>query len=75
GSGPSALYGVLPGLIRHLRGAPELELGLLEMTTLQQAEALKSGGIDIVFGRIRFDDRGTRKSVPSEEPLVAAQGA
>ncbi|SQC68342.1 transcriptional regulator [Pseudomonas aeruginosa] len=38
---PSALYGVLPELIRHLRGDPELELGLLEMTTLQQVEALK----------------------------------
>ncbi|MBN0872505.1 LysR family transcriptional regulator, partial [Pseudomonas aeruginosa] len=43
---PSALYGVLPELIRHLRGDPELELGLLEMATLQQVEALKSGRID-----------------------------
>ncbi|MDQ4349834.1 LysR family transcriptional regulator, partial [Pseudomonas aeruginosa] len=69
---PSALYGVLPELIRHLRGDPELELGLLEMTTLQQVEALKSGRIDIGFGRIRIDDPAIRQSVLSEEPLVAA---
>ncbi|HGM4478389.1 LysR family transcriptional regulator [Pseudomonas aeruginosa] len=68
----SALYGVLPELIRHLRGDPELELGLLEMTTLQQVEALKSGRIDIGFGRIRIDDPAIRQSVLSEEPLVAA---
>ncbi len=59
-------------LIRHLRGDPELELGLLEMTTLQQVEALKSGRIDIGFGRIRIDDPAIRQSVLSEEPLVAA---
>lgn len=69
---PSALYGVPPELIRHLRGDPELELGLLEMTTLQQVEALKSGRIDIGFGRIRIDDPAIRQSVLSEEPLVAA---
>lgn len=69
---PSALYGVLPEPIRHLRGDPELELGLLEMTTLQQVEALKSGRIDIGFGRIRIDDPAIRQSVLSEEPLVAA---
>jgi DNA-binding transcriptional LysR family regulator len=38
---------VLPELIRELRQDSELELGLSEMTTLQQVEALKSGRIDI----------------------------
>jgi len=58
GFAPSTLYGVLPELIRRLRNhdALELELGLSEMTTLQQVEALKAGRIDVGFGRIRIDD-------------------
>ena len=46
GFAPSTLYGVLPELIRRLRsGEPlELELGLSEMTTLQQVQALADAG-------------------------------
>ena len=40
GFAPSTLYTVLPELIRELRQDSELELGLNEMTTLQQVEAL-----------------------------------
>jgi len=50
GFAPSTLYNVLPELIRELRQDSELELGLSEMTTLQQVDALKSGRIDIAFG-------------------------
>lgn len=71
GFAPSTLYAVLPELIRELRKDPELELGLNEMTTLQQVEGLKAGRIDIGFGRIRIDDPAIHQRVLSEDPLVA----
>lgn len=71
GFAPSTLYAVLPELIRELRGDSELELGLHEMTTLQQVEALKAGRIDIGFGRMRFDDPAIHQQVLREDPLVA----
>ncbi|MED5611750.1 LysR family transcriptional regulator [Pseudomonas sp. JH-2] len=71
GFAPSTLYAVLPELIRELRADTELELGLQEMTTLQQVEALKSGRIDIGFGRMRFDDPAIHQQVLREDPLVA----
>lgn len=71
GFAPSTLYTVLPELIRELRKDNELELGLSEMTTLQQVDALKSGRIDIAFGRIRIDDPAIQQQVLREDPLVA----
>jgi DNA-binding transcriptional LysR family regulator len=73
GFAPSTLYGVLPELIRRLRShdALELELGLSEMTTLQQVEALKGGRIDVGFGRIRIDDPAIVQRVLTEDRLVA----
>ena len=73
GFAPSTLYGVLPELIRRLRSheALELELGLSEMTTLQQVEALKAGRIDVGFGRIRIDDPAIVQRVLVEDRLVA----
>jgi len=71
GFAPSTLYTVLPELIRELRQDSELELALSEMTTLQQVEALKSGRIDIGFGRIRIDDPAIQQQVLREDPLVA----
>ncbi|WP_435608115.1 LysR family transcriptional regulator [Pseudomonas knackmussii] len=71
GFAPSTLYAVLPELIRELRRDSELELGLQEMTTLQQVEALKAGRIDIGFGRIRIDDPAIHQQVLREDPLVA----
>lgn len=71
GFAPSTLYAVLPELIRELRRDTDLELGLQEMTTLQQIEALKSGRIDIGFGRIHFDDAAIHQEVLREDPLVA----
>lgn len=65
---------MLPELIRRLRsGEPlALELGLSEMTTLQQVQALKAGRIDIGFGRIRIDDPAILQTVLTEDRLVAA---
>ncbi|MFD2645197.1 LysR family transcriptional regulator [Pseudomonas japonica] len=71
GFAPSTLYALLPELIRELREDPELELGLHEMTTLQQVEALKAGRIDIGFGRIHVADDAIHQQVLREDPLVA----
>lgn len=71
GFAPSTLYTVLPELIRELRQDNELELGLSEMTTVQQVEALKTGRIDIAFGRIRIDDSAIDQQVLCEDRLVA----
>ncbi len=72
GFAPSTLYGALPELIRRLRASGEIELGLTEMVTLQQVEALKSGRIDIGFGRIHIDDAAVVQKVIRQDPLVAA---
>lgn len=72
GFAPSTLYGELPELIRQLRASGEVELGLSELITLQQVEALKNGRIDIGFGRIRIDDPAVVQEVIRQDPLVAA---
>jgi DNA-binding transcriptional LysR family regulator len=70
---PSTLYGHMPALIRQLRQLNTLvEIGLVEMTTLQQFEALKSGRIDIGVGRILIKDEEIERLVLTDEPLVVA---
>ena len=70
---PSTLYGVLPEVIRRFRAAePSVEVGLSELTTIQQLEALKAGRIDVGFGRLRFDDPDIAGKVVTEEKVVAA---
>lgn len=70
---PSALYGFLPELIRSFRQTNGgVEVMLIEMTTIQQAEALKAGRIDAGFGRLPLDDPELLCEVLVEEPLVAA---
>jgi DNA-binding transcriptional LysR family regulator len=73
---PSVLYGVLPELIRELRGDDsQVEVGLTEMITVQQLEALKSGRIDLAFGRLAFHDPAIVQQVVMAETLVAAMPA
>lgn len=70
---PSVLYGFLPELIRLVRGSDAaLEVGLSELTTVQQLEALKAGRIDIGFGRIVLDDPAITRTVVMAEPLMVA---
>ena len=70
---PSTLYGFLPDLIRRFRsGLQGVEVGLSELTTLQQAEGLKAGRIDVGFGRLVLDDPALHGEVVLQEALVAA---
>ncbi len=69
----SVLYGHLPELVREFRrAAPEVEVHLVELVSLEQIGALKDGRIDIGFGRVRFDDDEVRRIILREEPLMAA---
>ena len=69
----STLYGELPMLTQKLREAyPDVDVQLLELTTMQQIAALKSGRIDIGFGRLRINDRSVSRVILREERLVIA---
>lgn len=69
----STLYGMLPKLIRRFRAEQNrVKITLHEMSSLEQIEALKTGNIDVGFGRIRHEDPNVRRIVLREEPLVVA---
>ena len=69
----STLYGGLPMLVRKLRhGYPDVDIQLVELTSMQQFAALKSGRIDVGFGRIRSNDTTVARTVLREERLVLA---
>jgi LysR family transcriptional regulator, benzoate and cis,cis-muconate-responsive activator of ben and cat genes len=66
----STLNEQLPELIRRFRlTAPDVEILLLDLTTLEQTSALKEGRIDIGFGRLRYNDDGITHRVIREEKL------
>lgn len=70
---PSVLYARLPDIIRSFRrAAPDVDLCLTEMMSIEQIAALKEGRIDVGFGRLRFDDPAIKREVLREEKLVAA---
>lgn len=69
----STIYARLPELIRAFRAAaPDVDIRLVESSTLDQISALKDGMIDVGFGRIRFEDPAIRRTVLRHEQLVAA---
>jgi DNA-binding transcriptional LysR family regulator len=69
----STIYARLPDLIREFRkAAKNVELVMVESTTLEQIAALKDGRIDIGFGRIRFEDPAVRRVILRHERLIAA---
>ena len=71
---PSVFYGQLPSLVRRLRQRSNIEVVLHELKTAEQVEALKTGKIDIGFGRIRVPDLGSdvEQTVLFQEPIVVA---
>lgn len=69
----STIYARLPEMIREFRKvAPDVEIVMVESTTLEQIAQLKDGRIDVGFGRIRFDDPAVRRIVLHNERLIAA---
>jgi LysR family transcriptional regulator, benzoate and cis,cis-muconate-responsive activator of ben and cat genes len=69
----STLYGGLPPLMRKLRQhAPELDVQMVELMSVQQVQALKEGRIDIGFGRVRHSDPNVAGIILREERLAVA---
>lgn len=69
----STLYGGLPMVVRKLRqDYPDVDIQLVELTSQQQFAALKSGRIDVGFGRIRGNDSTVARTILREERLVLA---
>lgn len=69
----STIYGPIPELIRRFRAeAPDLNVELVEMNTLQQMNALKEGRIDAGLGRLAFEDATVSRHVIEHERLMAA---
>lgn len=70
---PSVLYGYMPRFIGDLNKLDSrVEIGLIEMTTLQQFDALKTGRIDIGIGRLTLEDDDISRLVLRDEGLVVA---
>ncbi|MCC8395934.1 LysR family transcriptional regulator [Paraburkholderia sp. MMS20-SJTR3] len=67
----SVLYAGLPTLLRKLRqNAPELDIQMVELMSMQQIDALKEGRIDIGFGRVHHNDPNVAGIVLREERLA-----
>jgi LysR family transcriptional regulator, benzoate and cis,cis-muconate-responsive activator of ben and cat genes len=70
----STLYGFLPSIIRRFKvDFPDVEIGLSEMITLQQQEALLARRIDVGFGRLELNEHpDIERRTIHNEPLVLA---
>lgn len=70
---PSTLYGELPMLVRKFRQRhPDTDIHLIDLGSEQQINELKTGRIDLAFGRIRSQDISVARTVLREERLVLA---
>lgn len=69
---PSVFYGQLPTLVRRLRQKTQAEIMLYELKTGEQLAALKSGKIDVGFGRIHIEDDEIEQTTLFQEPMLAA---
>jgi len=69
----SALYGGLPTVMRRLmERRTDLDVRWLEMTSVEQQDALRRGMIDVGFGRIITGDASVTRVILREEQLFLA---
>ena len=70
---PSVLYGHLPEIIATLkRQNPDIAVNLKDISSYQQIEALKSGEIDIGFGRFAHQDAWVQQILLRHERYLVA---
>ena len=70
---PSVLYGLLPEVIAMLKqSSPDIEVNLKDISSYQQMDALKSGDIDIGFGRFAHQDPWIQQILLRHERYVVA---
>lgn len=69
----AGFHAQMPEMIRRFQAlAPDVDLTLLEMGSLEQIAALKEGRIDAALGRVRVEDPSLAREVLREEPLLLA---
>lgn len=69
----SLLYGLLPRVLYLYRQQqPLIHIELIEMTSATQIDALKSGHIDVGFGRLRLSDADIQRILLRQERLMVA---
>ncbi len=70
---PSVLYGFLPEIIAMLKqDNPDIEVNLKDISSYQQMDALKSGEIDIGFGRFAHQNPWIQQILLRHERYVVA---
>ncbi|WP_201507932.1 LysR family transcriptional regulator [Psychrobacter proteolyticus] len=70
---PSVLYGLLPEIIATLKqSSPDIDVNLKDISSYQQMDALKSGEIDIGFGRSSHQDPWIQQILLRHERYVVA---
>jgi len=70
---PSVLYGLLPEVIAKLKQSnPDIEVNLKDISSYQQIEALKTGEIDIGFGRFAHQDPWIQQILLRHERYMVA---
>ncbi|MDN5802578.1 MAG: LysR family transcriptional regulator [Psychrobacter sp.] len=70
---PSVLYGLLPEVIASLKQSnPDIEVNLKDISSYQQIDALKSGDIDVGFGRFAHQDPWIQQILLRHERYVVA---
>lgn len=70
---PSVLYGLLPEVIATLKQQhTDIEVRLCDISSYQQMQALKSGEIDVGFGRFFYQDAWTQQILLRHERYVVA---
>lgn len=70
---PSVLYGLLPTIISRIKQRlPNLAVHLKDISSFKQVSALKSGEIDVGFGRFAHDDANIKQLLLRHERYVAA---
>ena len=75
GFGIASILGLLPGvLLRFRRAYPDVQLQLRDMSTPEQVNALRDGGIDVGFVRLPVSDDRLMMRPVLHERLVAALG-
>ncbi|WP_227430341.1 LysR substrate-binding domain-containing protein [Psychrobacter sp. I-STPA6b] len=68
---PSVLYGLLPDIISRLKNTlPNLEIQLKDISSYQQVNALKSGDIDVGFGRFTIAPRQPLDEATSQRQTI-----
>ena len=70
---PSVLYGLLPEIIATLKqSSPDIDVNLKDISSYQQMDALKSGEIDVGFGRFAHQDPWIQQILLRHERYVVA---